>query len=74
METKINIAELLKDSPKGMELYSPIFGECTLKNVGDYFNNMCGQYYLINYVKYLGECEVIGNIHDNAEILKNEER
>lgn len=37
----------------------------------DYFNNICGQYYLINYVKYLGDCEVLGNIHDNPEILKN---
>jgi hypothetical protein len=27
MEKKINIAELLKDCPKGMELYSPIFGK-----------------------------------------------
>ena len=27
---KINIAELLKDCPKGMELYSPLCGECKL--------------------------------------------
>ena len=26
MENKINIAEILKDYPKGMELYSPIYG------------------------------------------------
>lgn len=26
MENKINIAEILKDCPKGMELYSPIYG------------------------------------------------
>ena len=25
---KINIAEILKDCPKGMELYSPLCGEC----------------------------------------------
>lgn len=27
METKINIAEILKDKPQGTKLYSPIFGE-----------------------------------------------
>lgn len=27
MNNKINIAEILKDCPKGMELYSPIYGE-----------------------------------------------
>ena len=30
---KINIAELLKDCPKGMELYSPIFGELKFNEV-----------------------------------------
>ena len=29
-----NIAEILKDAPKGTKLYSPIFGECVLSNVG----------------------------------------
>lgn len=33
MEQKINIAELLKDCPKGMELYSPIFGEVYLDKI-----------------------------------------
>lgn len=28
MEQRINIAELLKDCPKGMELYSPLCGKC----------------------------------------------
>lgn len=28
METKTNIAELLKDCPRGMELYSPMCGKC----------------------------------------------
>lgn len=35
MENKINIAEILKDCPKGTELYSPIFGEGTLHKVTD---------------------------------------
>lgn len=30
---KINIAELLKDCPKGMKLYSPIFGEVYLDKI-----------------------------------------
>lgn len=30
MENKIDIANLLKDYPKGMELYSPLCGECEL--------------------------------------------
>ena len=33
MENRINIAELLKDCPRGMKLYSPIFGEVTLDSV-----------------------------------------
>lgn len=28
MEDKINIAEILRDMPKGTKLYSPIFGKC----------------------------------------------
>lgn len=33
MEEKINIAEILKDKPKGIRLYSPIFGECAFSFV-----------------------------------------
>ena len=33
MEQKINIAELLEDCPKGMELYSPIFGKLKFNEV-----------------------------------------
>ena len=33
MEKKINIAELLKNCPKGMELYSPIFGKVYLDKI-----------------------------------------
>ena len=31
----INIAELLKNCPKGTKLYSPLFGECKLERVED---------------------------------------
>ena len=30
----INVAEILKDVPKGTKLYSPIFGECVLSYIG----------------------------------------
>ncbi len=33
MENKINIAEILKDYPKGTKLYSPLFGDVTLEEV-----------------------------------------
>lgn len=33
MENKINIAEILRDCPKGTRLYSPLFGKCELIGV-----------------------------------------
>lgn len=35
MENKINIAEILKDCPKGMKLYSPAFGESKLYQINN---------------------------------------
>lgn len=35
METKINIAEILKDNPKGTKLYSSACGKCKLEEVDD---------------------------------------
>lgn len=34
METKINIAEILKDKPKGTKLYADAFGELSFDGVG----------------------------------------
>lgn len=62
MEQKINIAELLKDAPKGTKLYSPLFGDIELisvtdvgimvklpkDEVGDYFT-IYGQYMRMAY-------------------------
>lgn len=31
----MNIAEILKDAPKGTKLYSPLFGEVKLQSVSD---------------------------------------
>ena len=41
METKINIAAILKDKPNGIRLYSPIFGECTFCCVREDTNDIC---------------------------------
>lgn len=41
MEEKINIAEILKDKPNGIRLYSPIFGECAFCCVCKDTNDIC---------------------------------
>ena len=33
MENKINIAEIIRDMPKGTKLYSPLFGKCELGKI-----------------------------------------
>ena len=35
MKQRINVAELLKNCPEGMELYTPLFGSCTFVKVRD---------------------------------------
>lgn len=67
MENKINIAEILKDCPKGMKLYSPLFGEVTLEEVETectalikikYNANICSKFFKTGlYYNYEGaEC------------------
>lgn len=41
MNDNINIAELLKDCPKGTKLYSTVFGEVELKEVKDNGRSVC---------------------------------
>ena len=41
METKINIAEILRNKPQGVKLYSPIFGNCTYCHVNEDTNDIC---------------------------------
>lgn len=41
METKINVAEILKDKPQGIRLYSPIFGECVFCFVREETEDIC---------------------------------
>ena len=67
MENKINIAEILKDCPKGTKLYSPLFGEVTLEEVETectalikikYNANICSKFFKTGlYYNYEGaEC------------------
>lgn len=64
MEEKINIAEILKDKPKGIRLYSPIFGECAFSFVREETDEICvkkhnGEKALFNskgLYNILGEC------------------
>ena len=41
MEEKINIAEILKDKPKGIRLYSPIFGDCSFQCIQNETDDIC---------------------------------
>ena len=41
MEEKINIAEILRNKPHGVKLYSPIFGDCTYCYVREDTNGIC---------------------------------
>ena len=41
MEEKINIAEILRNKPHGVKLYSPIFGDCTYCCVREDTNDIC---------------------------------
>ena len=36
MENKINIAEILRDMPKGTKLYSPLFGKCEFRRIDNF--------------------------------------
>ena len=39
MNENLDLTKILKDAPKGMKLWSPVYGECTFINV-DYFPNV----------------------------------
>lgn len=41
METRINIAEILRNKPSGIKLYSPIFGDCTYCYIHDETGDIC---------------------------------
>lgn len=41
MKEKINISEILKDKPKGIRLYSPIFGDCSFQRIQNETDEIC---------------------------------
>ena len=67
MENKINIAEILKDCPKGIELYSPIFGELKFNEVNAINNRIL----VVQQNDYIAEFESDGRLINckNGECL-----
>lgn len=67
MENKINVAELLKNCEKGMELYSPIFGELKFNEVNAINNRIL----VVQQNDYIAEFESDGRLINckNGECL-----
>ena len=70
METKINIATILKNKPKGTKLYSTVYGKCTFEAITDeiFKINFCASKFGLMQA---GECTLIkfGNMFDNGECV-----
>lgn len=62
MEQKLNIAEILRNKPVGIKLYSPIFGDCTLCYIKDETNDICvkTQYDEIRFFDFEGRYNASG--------------
>lgn len=62
METKINIADILKNKHHGVKLYSPIFGECTYCYIQCETNDICvkRQYNVMSYFNSEGLYHIAG--------------
>lgn len=56
MEQELIIAEILRDKPHGIKLYSPIFGDCTFCYVKDESSDICVRrpYNEISYFSFNG--------------------
>ena len=56
MEENINIAEILRNKPHGVKLYSPIFGDCTYCYIQDESSDICvkRQYNVMSYFNFEG--------------------
>lgn len=56
METKINIAKILRNKPHDVKLYSPIFGDCTYCYIHNESNDICvkRQYNVMSYFNSKG--------------------
>lgn len=70
METKINIAEILKDKPQGTKLYSSACGKCELKEVDD--KSFKVSFYSSKF-GFMNDGEGIfdknGNLYDDGECI-----
>ena len=70
METKINIATILKNKPKGTKLYSTVHGKCTFEAITDeiFKINFCTSKFGLMQA---GECTLIkfGNMFDDGECI-----
>lgn len=70
MEEKINIAEILKNKPRGTKLYSTVHGKCTFESVTDeiFKINFCNSKFGLMQD---GECTLIkfGNMFDDGECI-----
>ena len=70
MEQKLNIAEILKNKPKGTKLYSMIHGKCSSEAVTDeiFKINFCTSKFGLTQS---GECTLIkfGNMYDGGECI-----
>lgn len=56
MEQNLNIAEILRNKPCGIRLYSPIFGDCTFCYIKDETSDICVRrpYNEISYFNFEG--------------------
>lgn len=70
METRINIAKILKNKPRGTKLYSMIHGKCSFEAVTDeiFKINFCTSKFGLTQS---GECTLIkfGNMYDGGECI-----
>ncbi|MEE0931440.1 MAG: hypothetical protein U0L64_00105 [Clostridium sp.] len=62
MKTRINIAEILRNKPRGIKLYSPIFGDCTYCYIHDETSDICvkKQYNVMIYFNFEGLYDTAG--------------
>ena len=70
MEQKLNIAEILKDKPRGTKLYSMIHGKCSFEAVTDEIFKI--NFYTSKFgLTQSGECTLIkfGNMYDGGECI-----
>lgn len=72
MEQRLNIAEILKNKPRGTKLYSMIHGKCSFEAVTDeiFKINFCTSKFGLTQS---GECTLIkfGNMYDGGRMYYN---